>query len=1526
MKKNRLLLFLCLFTAWIGAKADDVTIGSLDAASSDSYLPMNSLYEYSFTQQIYTAEEIGMAGTINSLTVWMHGNANLYEMPFDIYMVQLDKEAFSSTSDWVTVTAADLVYSGSVTVHNSSPEAFKFDLNTPFDYDGSSNLLICFNNKTGQWKSGLNGKVFGSSSDPKRSIYSRRDGDAYELNSLPQATSTTHLRNVITLGITPGANSCERPATLTVGDVLPHGATLTWTEGTGIYNVEYKKAADEEWTSAATEIEDYSYVLTGLEPETEYQAHVQSVCDAANASSWKMVSFTTPIACPAPTNLAVTLTPGDGTVASLRWTENGSASAWQICLNDDTDNPIDADTNPFGLTNLTPEATYTAKVRAIDGEEISKWSDPITFVPTDAYQITVNDGTTTNGYLPIYGYWVDNITKGQFIIPSTSLTSMAYGTIKKMTFYSGNANVNWGNAQFDVYVAEVGNTTFEDATLVDWSTMDKVLSAGSLSVSGNKMEVTLDNDYLYEGDNLMIGFLQTTSGSYNSVSWYGITAAGASIGGYGNTISQQNFLPKVTFDYEPGEIPTCARPTGLSVEYTGGVTADLSWIGDGLYDISLNGEIIEEVTNPYTLENLDLATPYEVMVRSNCGGGDVSEWSKAVSFITDLCMPEDQCVITLALTDSYGDGWNGNAIQVVDAATNKVLGEFANINLDGDSDKGVPQYFTINVCKDRELKFVWVKGSYASECSWVITDVNEEEILSGVGTNDLAGGAVLGTFTTDCVVTSCRRVTDLAVSEIQARSVKLSWTENAEADAWKIGIMEDEDEEFTIFYAEENPYTLTDLAPNTHYTVKVTSDCEVDKWSEEIEFTTTEQYFKPTQVTASDLKPGSATITWNGTADSYNLRYREVEPSTMATVTLTVGDVWSDGSGYQMLLDVDAEAYGNIMPTSGPLTTAGDASDDVYGEFEYKIPEEADGSLSTSNIVINNSVSIQIPAGTYDWCITNPTPGDRVWIAGTDGDIPGRYDDFEFEAGKNYVFTVSLNQETNHDQVNLTITEAFAPSEDAEESEWIETVMDVESPYVIEGLTEETSYEVQVQAVYGGEDPGESQWASAYFTTPSFCAVPKKLSADEVFASTANVSWEGVQETFNVRWRTSAYKETVFSEDFEAGSAGWTVDGGDNSDVYTGLPYTGQAMFAFAQYDEAQKIVSPELTDVAEGAKLNFYYRNYYTNTPSGEPISFKVGYSADGNDYTWGDAVTLAVENMNAYALYEQTLPADVKYFAIQCTTALDAGAYLFIDDASIFNNEHEAGEWQTAEGVTNPYQITGLNPDTMYDWQVQGVSNYCTDGVTEWSKTGTFTTELAVIVTIKDGFDGTTVASPYALDFSDTGLTVHKVTGTVGTKTVYILTDELTEGIVPAEEGILVKGEPGVYQVTVVENAENSFFSDNLLVGAVDGYAPTSDDVEAQTVYRYGKAGGKCGFQLVTKTSQTVGAGKAYLRLTEALAQAAASLGITFGDGETTGIDAISGDMLDESAPMFNTAGQRVQKSYKGVVIQNGKKYIKK
>lgn len=146
-------------------------------------------------------------------------------------------------------------------------------------------------------------------------------------------------------------------------------------------------------------------------------------------------------------------------------------------------------------------------------------------------------------------------------------------------------------------------------------------------------------------------------------------------------------------------------------------------------------------------------------------------------------------------------------------------------------------------------------------------------------------------------------------------------------------------------------------------------------------------------------------------------------PTGYARVSLTAGDFWGDGTGYQLLLDSDANTYGSIIPTTGALSDSGDVSSSVYGEFEYKIPVNADGSLNTTNIIMNNSISIDIPIGTYDWVVTNPSPGDRMWIVGTNG----RSDDFVFANGIEYNFNITGNPQ-NGDIVVIQTVDPNLPS------------------------------------------------------------------------------------------------------------------------------------------------------------------------------------------------------------------------------------------------------------------------------------------------------------------------------------------------------------------------------------------------------------------------------------------------------------------------------------------------------------------
>lgn len=151
------------------------------------------------------------------------------------------------------------------------------------------------------------------------------------------------------------------------------------------------------------------------------------------------------------------------------------------------------------------------------------------------------------------------------------------------------------------------------------------------------------------------------------------------------------------------------------------------------------------------------------------------------------------------------------------------------------------------------------------------------------------------------------------------------------------------------------------------------------------------------------------------------------EPSQTAYVRLQAHDVWLDGTGYQILLDKSASLYGSLIPAIGPLTYNCNVFYLNPSPFSHSVPENADISCSPYNWIVNGkSELVPIPAGTYDYCITNPNPGSMIYIASSEF---GRGDDFVFEAGKIYTFKARMNPENPDlgDFIELTVESSFAP-------------------------------------------------------------------------------------------------------------------------------------------------------------------------------------------------------------------------------------------------------------------------------------------------------------------------------------------------------------------------------------------------------------------------------------------------------------------------------------------------------------------
>ena len=124
--------------------------------------------------------------------------------------------------------------------------------------------------------------------------------------------------------------------------------------------------------------------------------------------------------------------------------------------------------------------------------------------------------------------------------------------------------------------------------------------------------------------------------------------------------------------------------------------------------------------------------------------------------------------------------------------------------------------------------------------------------------------------------TPCYAPTALAASDVDHQSAVLNW--NGEADSWKVAYKLSTASQFTEVAVNTNSYAMTELLPETAYTVMVAAICEDQTvWSDEISFTTLPLPCPaPTDVMITDINRHSAVVSWieAGDATSWVVAYR----------------------------------------------------------------------------------------------------------------------------------------------------------------------------------------------------------------------------------------------------------------------------------------------------------------------------------------------------------------------------------------------------------------------------------------------------------------------------------------------------------------------------------------------------------------------------------------------------------------------------------------------------------------------------
>ena len=648
----------------------------------------------------------------------------------------------------------------------------------------------------------------------------------------------------------------------------------------------------------------------------------------SSTASWNLDDFTVSLIpdCPSPVKTSVTATNVTDNSATISWTDNDPThSSWTVYYK-----PSSADNNSW-LTEpaTTPSVTLTGlnDCTSYDVYVITNCSTPsdvidatntIHFLTTQIPTSLPFTATfpASGEWMLINGscssYWTTGVldsttnTNGLFVTtngstPGYNESSNAAVIAEKLFTIGTSAEIAidfdllcGGESIYDymkLFLAPASENYTAGASTQFWSSYTYSNYAYDFS---NYLSQTGQTSYVYK--------INLTNGNTIHIS---------AIMANPNSNPDANSTAKVVFGwkndsytatYQPGAVisnltisaVSCPQPTNLTASNINTTSADISWtIGQSESNWTLEYKENSSATwNPitvtgtasYQLTGLTAGTEYDLRVKADCGVDDESLYTYA-TFTTPLCDLTNQCVYTIDMADSYGDGWDGS----LDIQQNGIT--VANITLD----YGYSGMESVSLCDNVPTVLVWNYGStWDSESSFTLIDPAGNEIYTTSGTPS----GTLFTFTTDCSATPqgpCTAPSNLVSSNIGQTGATISWTPGDSESQWNLQYKSVSDADWSASIQTTSPtYTFSGLTANTIYLVRVQAICTsgVSDWSMTASFTTLpegqETCYAPTDLAVvTMLSSSEVSLTWNqqGTPDNWTVNYKQTSSDTWATAT-----------------------------------------------------------------------------------------------------------------------------------------------------------------------------------------------------------------------------------------------------------------------------------------------------------------------------------------------------------------------------------------------------------------------------------------------------------------------------------------------------------------------------------------------------------------------------------------------------------------------------------------------------------------
>lgn len=1293
-------------------KKGTVKVG--DGVKSVSYLPASrGGHKYAITQQIYTADEIGTAGVIKSIsfkTSSQNFDSSGFSGKWELYLVHTSKSEFTSDYDWVSFSEANKVYSGSLSF-TAANYLQTYKLDTPFEYDGISNLaLIAVKTESGNSSSA---KLLVYDAPKQAHGYSTSispidNSKLYDYSATPYDVKNQVWFDIDPLTIIGGAGDGT-------SNMLPTATDYKYAISEQIYtSAEIGRSGfitgiNFYCTNSSTSYVPYRTVKLYVAKTDKTQFNNDRDWYIFNPSdlvfqgtifvynkSWIKVTFDKPLKYNGSDNLIIGFVDVSGS--------NNTASNFRVYNTEDHQSLSKTNDKPFDPTDAGADALkleygYNDKVK-----------NQIFFSFQEEWQI--GEGDAINNYLPTYTFYNYSITQQVY---TASEMGKSESDITSISFFNtGDSRTR----ELEIYMTSPTAFTKYPANYakdVVPTPADMVFSGTVTFESGVWTDIPLNKAFKYVsyggGTHSLVLTVVDKTGSWESSTQFLTyeTEEAQTIYAHSDNTPytlddlgifglDERYTLKKKNQIQFNNVPVNPKPVGLHASLLGFTSAKVAWYGEAGTN-GWNFEFREASETEWThiglpssityyqLENLKENATYYIRVQS-VSGSETSDWTTS-EFNTSL-MPT-RVYVTNITPESATVMWSG---------------------------PGSKWNLYYRIYDDEDWTTVAGLTTKSYELTGLKQNTDYQVIVYGTDGEKESGGYVVADFTT-AEDPLFLRPENIEVTEITTHTAIATWDEMGTATSWQIEVWGDDDneEDYLYYTANTKPFILTGLQQSKGYNIKVRGIVNAENgvygnWSY-VEYFTTQNANPAPTVIAVSTTPNSATITWEAQSDSYKVRYRKTgfpfffEGFEYTDITALQSKGWTlkkmgdapTDTGWE----ITTNGYNNEGVTSYSWSSTAGAYDadnwlitpllDLQGVLSYW--ENSDASYLENYEVLLSMTGTEIEDFTTTLRPLEVSTG--VWSR-------EEIDLSAYEGQQGYI----AFHHKDYDKIQLYLDDIGI----FENVPWT-TIETADKTVTIDGLEASYEYEFEVIGVAKGCEDASSGIKS--FTLLPSNPVPFDVAVVPD-ATAADISWIGYGDDYVVEYREVS---TGFSDNFQTGSPyvgpvstkGWTVytegehlegkegwfAATDDGNIYA----SSRSYYNGVRYSADNWLVTPK---VALGGTLKFKVQVDKNYQDSYEVVLSTVGNTvadlksgiilrkmgpAGNTTYGW-EEVTIDLSSYDGQEGYIAIHHVDYDK------------NYLYIDDFIIDNPHIYYGDWKSVEVFEQNCRLEGLTPKTTYEFTI--------------------------------------------------------------------------------------------------------------------------------------------------------------------------------------------------------------------------------